>query len=82
MMGKLPHEELGWESISNGSWKKSSSYKPPHHWSRKLMCFLGIHLYMHHIFDIRELFVRVEDFAGGFNFPSYKQCFRRFRGLE
>ena len=86
-MGKLPHETMGWDAIYDGSWKNSPSYKEPWHISRRLKAFLGLNLPMRHRFDIRELFIREEDFdnkyiSQGFNFPNYKQCWRRLCGKQ
>lgn len=73
----LPHEDMGWDAITDGSWKNHPSYHPPYYWKRKLCAFVGIHLPMRHRFDIRELFVLKKDFAGGYHHPTYKECIKR-----
>ena len=81
-MGTLPHETMGWDAIYNGSWKNSPSYRGPCHPKERWRAFFGLNLPMKHRFDIRELFVRKEDFAGEFNFPTYRTCWRRLFANE
>ena len=76
------HERFGWDTIHDGSWKKSKYYNPPWHWKRRLCAFLGIHLYMRHRFDVRELFIIEKDFIGDFHFPTYKECLKRVWAVE
>lgn len=76
-MRKLPHETMGWDAITDGSWKNGPSYRGPTHISQRWRAFFGLNLPMKHILDIRELFVSRESFANGYNHPTYKQCWNK-----